>query len=203
MNRAPRRQERIGHPAHGGQVRAASFGNGKDRSLSSFARLILAWILDLRLYPTPLFARIPLSTRHSAGRWRERGFTLVEALIAMAILGTLGPALMITVGTVARSGQIADNQIQAEALIRSELDSILNAAFNDDDQCYPDSCYSVLIDVPSGFRVTVSAEALDSPTCIADSNCNTLQLVTVSVQKLTGDGQSKPVSHVSVYKAKR
>ena len=132
---------------------------------------------------------------------------MVEVLIAVSILGFVSPAFLIAIDTLYNAVNTPDEQIQAEALARSQLDEILAADYNDDPGCYPDSCYPVTVDVPSNYYLSISAQALDDreggETCIDQDNCNTLQEVKVTVSRPSGNGESTPVLGVSVWKNKK
>jgi type II secretory pathway pseudopilin PulG len=133
----------------------------------------------------------------------QRGISLLETVIALAILGVIGVAFMISISSSTRAVQILDEQTQAEALARSQLDAILEMTYNNDPGCYPSSCYPVTGNVPSQYSVSIEVQALDTPTCVQDGNCNTLQQVTVIISRPAGGGGNRSVLSVSAYKVKR
>lgn len=130
----------------------------------------------------------------------QRGFTLVEVMVSVAILGLIGPAFLLALQTSTRTIQIVDEQIQAEAIARTQLEVIKAASYQD---CDPTPCYSVIPDIPFQYLVSIDVVAIDSVDCLTDGNCNTLQQVTVTIARPTGDGPDRRVIAVSAYKMKR
>lgn len=123
----------------------------------------------------------------------QRGLTLIEALVAVAILGAIGVTFISAVNAGYGSLRVLDEKTQAEALIRSQLDDIRASTYADN--------YPVTVDIPYQYSVIIDVEALDTETCVADVNCNTLQKITVTVSRPI-DGGYRPVLDVSTYKVK-
>ncbi len=113
--------------------------------------------------------------------------------MAVAILAAIGVTFISAIDTGYRSVRTLDEKTQAEALIRSQLDAIKVSTYADN--------YTVTVDVPNQYSVSIDVETLDTETCIADGNCNTLQKITVAVSR-TGSGGNRPVLSVSTYKVK-
>ncbi len=127
-------------------------------------------------------------------------------LIAVGILGFIGPAFVLAINTAYRANQIVDEKIQAEALARSQLDSIMAMDYNSVSSCYTtQTCYPVTGTLPGQYNVVITTtDITDPPTCsAAPPSCNTLQLVTASVSRPTGDGGSRLVLAVSVWKGEQ
>lgn len=55
---------------------------------------------------------------------KEKGFTLVEVLIALAILGVIGIALLGALATSAKAVIVTDERATAESLSRSEMEYV-------------------------------------------------------------------------------
>jgi len=127
-------------------------------------------------------------------RWLrgQRGFTLLEVVLAMGILGIVGVAFMFTLNTGTRSADTLDEQTQAEALARSQLEEIKFTAYNTVEGCYP-GCYPLTVTPPSDYTLSVTTERLDA------SLDNALQKVKVAVNR-TGSG--KPILSLTTYKKK-
>ncbi len=128
----------------------------------------------------------------------QRGISLIEVLVAVAILGVIGVVFIAAMGTAYDSVGMVDKKTQAEAMIRSQLDQIKAVVYEDS------GVYPVTISIPNQYSVTISAEALDdreTGTCADADNCNTLQKVTVSVFR-SGEGGDVAVLSVHSYKVK-
>ncbi len=125
----------------------------------------------------------------------QTGLSLIEALVAVAILAAIGVTFISALYTGYGSVRILDEKIQAEALIRSQLDDIKVATY------LVSGNYTVTVNVPYQYSVVVVVETLDTETCAADSNCNTLQKITVEVSR-TGSDEDRPVLSISTYKVK-
>ncbi len=129
-------------------------------------------------------------------RHTQRGVTLLETLIALAILGMIGSAFMTALVTGTRSSRTLDEQVQAESLARSQLEDIKNTAYNSTPTCYPD-CYARTVTEPPQYTVTVTTAKVATP--VADTLCdatdNCLQKITVTVSRV-----GKPVLSLTAYK---
>lgn len=62
--------------------------------------------------------------RLSLSLGRESGVTLIETLVALAILGLIVPAFIGGLGTAAKATIIADEQATAESLARGEIECV-------------------------------------------------------------------------------
>ena len=89
-------------------------------------------------------------------RWLrgQRGFTLLEVILAMGILGIVGVAFMSTLNTGTRTTGTLKEQTQAEVLARSQLEDIKNIAYETAPGCYTLGdpaypCYDETITTPS------------------------------------------------------
>ena len=136
-------------------------------------------------------------------RQGQKGLTLLEVLVAIGILGLVGPVFLMSIVIGFRSTEVSDAQIQAEALARTQLETIKESAYLD---CNPTPCYTPIADIPSSYTISINVQALDDrdgDTCENQGNCNTLQDVTVSVFRPAGDGGNKRILTVSGYKMKR
>ncbi len=107
-----------------------------------------------------------------------------------------------SIGTGAQVVQISEEGIQAEALARSQLELVKDSAYR---ACGVGPCsplYDLISSIPTQYTVSISVQPLDTATCLADDNCDTLQKVTVSITRPTGGGD-RPIFSVSVYKVKQ
>ena len=150
----------------------------------------------LRLFPA-LHAK-------AASRLRgQSGLSLIEIVVALGISGLITSAFLLALNTTYRANQIVDEKVQAEALARTQLDTVLGMTYNTNSGCFPTTCYPVTGTLPGQYNVVITTQPKDTPTCIADGNCNTMQIVTASVSRPTGGGASRAILSVSVYKGKR
>jgi prepilin-type N-terminal cleavage/methylation domain-containing protein len=60
---------------------------------------------------------------------RERGFTFVEILIAMAILGIIAAAFLSALASSSRSTSLSDERTSAESLARTEMEYVKNSVY--------------------------------------------------------------------------
>ena len=134
----------------------------------------------------------------------QTGFTLIEVLVAVAILAAIGVTFIRAIDVGYRNVRIQDEKTQAEALIRSQLDDIKVSPYLDSGN------YTVTVTLPPQYSMTINVE---SPQQIgtADNNTTldylvgysvtTIQEITVSVFR-TGNGGDRPVLSVGTYKVK-
>ena len=93
---------------------------------------------------------------------RESGATLIETLVALAILGAVAVAFLSGLATTSKATIIADEQATAESLARSQMEWVKNASYVYGATEYPPAL------VPSGkdyanYSATIAAEALNNP----------------------------------------
>jgi prepilin-type N-terminal cleavage/methylation domain-containing protein len=129
----------------------------------------------------------------------QPGVTLIEMAVALGILGFLIPVFLFSISTGFTAVKVTDEGTQAEALARTQLEAIKGSAYL---SCDPTPCYSNITGLPPQYSLSVDVQALDTPTCATDGNCNTLQKVTVSVFR-PGDGGNKLIFQISAYKVKQ
>lgn len=137
------------------------------------------------------------SSRISGG---QRGITLMETLAAVAILAAVGVVFMRSMSTGYKSVGVVDEKIQAEFLIRSQLENIRNASYADN------RSYPVTVTLPPQYSMNITATApmhigtTDNNTpleVLMGGQITTIQEITVSVSH-----GGKPVMSVAEYKVK-
>ena len=111
----------------------------------------------------------------------HKGVTLIETLIALGILGLVGTAFMAALVTGGRATRLLDDQVQAEALARSQLEDIKNTAYNRSLGCYP-NCYPVTVTVPPQYSIATKTDPLAGSICDG-TQFNCIQKITVTVKK--------------------
>lgn len=100
----------------------------------------------------------------------EKGFTLIEVIIAVALLGVIAVAFMGALGTASLAMFIADERATAESLARSEMEYVKSANYTADGWSYelPGSAPSwdaghTLPSGYDGYTANVTAEPLNTP----------------------------------------
>ena len=110
----------------------------------------------------------------------QRGFSLMEMLVAVAILAVVGVAFMAALGTGFRAQDITREQVTGENLARAALEEIRFQDFVLGPGCYP-SCYTPTVPIPAGYSISVATEGFCvEPACPPDDN---LQKNTVTVSR--------------------
>ncbi|OGN93625.1 MAG: hypothetical protein A2Z75_06920 [Chloroflexi bacterium RBG_13_50_10] len=97
--------------------------------------------------------RVKLVSRaRKAFRGRSRGFTLVEIVIAIALLGMISVAVMTSLSYAATVLILTDRHATAESLARSQMESVKNQEYAEAD---PGSVatYSKITGIPDGYTI--------------------------------------------------
>jgi len=88
----------------------------------------------------------------------ERGFAMVEVLVALALIGVAGVGFLSSLTTVSKSTIIADEHSTADSLAVSQMEYILSQSYDDTNN--PPQ-YALLPGIPDGWSVNITAERLD------------------------------------------
>ncbi len=80
----------------------------------------------------------------------EKGVTLLETIVALAILGIAGLAFLGSIGTSATAAKVDNNRVTAENLARSEIEYIKWCNYQPSAIQYP---VDPLLDIPAGWSV--------------------------------------------------
>jgi prepilin-type N-terminal cleavage/methylation domain-containing protein len=101
----------------------------------------------------------------------QRGDTLAEVLVAVAILGVIAVAFLSAMVTAYHGVIMADQKTMAESLTRTELEHVRNSS-------YPigDSSRSTV-----GYDVAVDAEYIDPATYVGTVDPLGMQRITITV----------------------
>jgi len=67
----------------------------------------------------------------------EKGFTIIETLVALALLGIIAVALLSGVATASKASSIANERAIAESLVHSEAEYVKSCAYQDSASEYP------------------------------------------------------------------
>ena len=120
----------------------------------------------------------------------EKGFTILEVLVAIALLGILGVAFLGGLSTASKALFLADERTTAESLARSQMEYVKNEMYDNTDPYKYEQT-----DVPSSddpaYTISVDAEPLNTPD-------DGIQKITVTVNH-----HSKQVITLEDYKVDR
>lgn len=143
-----------------------------------------------------------------AFRGNSRGISLIEVIIALAILGVVSAAFLGGLSTAYRAVAIASERTNAESLTRSELEYIKNCHYADltsgfsyeiPDKPPPwDPTRTALDSHYAGYSVSVTGEPIDPSTHNTTAEDPGMQQITVEVYH-----QGKLVLTTNSYKVNR
>ena len=123
----------------------------------------------------------------------EAGVTLIETLVALALLGLITVAFLSGLATTAKATLIADERATAESLARSQIEYVKNQSYiNYDAPIHVD--YVIMPHDNANYEVEINAARIDEDTGQAQG----IQKITVTVTR--GD---KTVLTVDAYKVER
>jgi prepilin-type N-terminal cleavage/methylation domain-containing protein len=108
--------------------------------------------------------RVRLSSKiRKACQGSSGGFTLIEVLIALALVGIIAIAFLSALSTASMALITADERATAESLARSQMEYVKNLDYDyDDPYDYEQDNEEALPDHP-GYFISVSVEPLHSP----------------------------------------
>ena len=138
-------------------------------------------------------------------QFREQsGFTLIEALVAVAILAAIGVTFTTAYYTSYKSVGTLNEKTQAEALIRTQLDDIQASTYQETGN------YTVTVTLPPQYSMSINtttpqrigtADNYTSLEELVGEPVTTIQEITVTVFR-TGNGRARPVLSIGTYKVK-
>lgn len=113
----------------------------------------------------------------------ETGGTLVETIIALAILGMVAVAFLSGLATASKATFITDERGTAESLARSQMEYVKSQSYIN--YAEPDPGDYGLITTPDSYSVEVLAAPIDPDTgepLASPDDDNGLQRITVTIQ---------------------
>ena len=119
----------------------------------------------------------------------QAGFSLLETVVAVVIIGFIGTGVIKAVDTNARSGRVLDEQVQATNLVTGYLEGIRQLPYSDNASPY--NTVSAAVTKPTGYDVVVDIKygsSSDGFNIIwADTRTTEkLQKITISVSRTGG-----------------
>jgi len=124
----------------------------------------------------------------------QTGFTLIEVLVAVAILAAIGVAVLQGLDTVSRSTYISDQKAVAGNLATEYLEAIKGMPY---DATYPSAGDN--IDIPFQYSVAVNIAFSENGTTWVDAYTGqTLQKIAVSVSQ-----GGRPILSICTLRASR
>ena len=96
--------------------------------------------------------RVRLSSQvGKALRGSSRGATLVEVLVAIALMGTIAIAILSALSTASLALFTADKRATADSLARSQMEFVKNQYYADAEEGAP--IYDEIIPIPDGYTI--------------------------------------------------
>ena len=140
----------------------------------------------------------PLSRLMKKFMSTESGVTLLETLVALAILGFVAVAFLSGLTTAARATFIADEQATAESLARSEIEYVKSQEYE------PAGQYQYRVQreefETAGYTTDTTVDSIDPDTgeTLQPGQDEGIQKITVTVER-----NGNPIITVESYKAQR
>ncbi len=137
----------------------------------------------------------------------SKGFSLIEVIVALALLGIIGVAFFGGLATASKAIFIADERATAESLARSQMEYVKSQSYEtvpwdyelpSDPPLWWDNDPPT---VPDGYTVTVSAESLPDPDA-PDNDLVGIQKIIVNIYHHP-DTDPDPVITLEDYKVDR
>ncbi|MBI4267117.1 MAG: type II secretion system protein [Chloroflexi bacterium] len=120
----------------------------------------------------------------------EKGFALIETLVAIAILGAVGVIFLSGLATAARATIVADEKTTAQSLLVSQLEWARKSTYEFEASEYSAAPIPAEADY-TGYSATISAQPVDSP----DRGVQKITIIIMS--------HGEPVITMDSYKVKR
>ena len=126
--------------------------------------------------------RIRLNSQvRKAFQGRSRGFTLIEVVIAIALMGTIAIAVLSALSTASLALITADKRATAESLARSQMEYVKNSPYDDVlESGHPQ--YPTITPLPPGYTVVTTAVRLN-PEGDSLNDDDGIQQITVTVSR--------------------
>ena len=113
----------------------------------------------------------------------ESGVTLIETLVALAVLGLIAVVFLSGLATAARATLIADEQATAESLARSEIEYVKGQDYINYAEPDPGEYELITSPAPYGMEITVEPIDPDTGQPLPAGQDDGIQRITVTVNR--------------------
>jgi prepilin-type N-terminal cleavage/methylation domain-containing protein len=120
-----------------------------------------------------------IKTRPKLFRNSEHGMTLIEVLVALAILGAVAAVFLFGLMTSSKAVMISQNRVVAESLGKSQIEYTKS---QDYDNVHNPPQYVKVGNIPAGYDIIITATRLD-PNGDGTGNDDGLQEIAVTVNR--------------------
>jgi prepilin-type N-terminal cleavage/methylation domain-containing protein len=121
-------------------------------------------------------------------QWRcQRGMSLIEILMALAIMALAGVAFLAGMTTMFRGVMVSQNHVNLESLAKSQIDYVKSQPY--DDVNNPPQYLTQTENIPGGYSIGLIAMRLDPRNDGTDAD-DGLQEITVTVNHVDSAGNT-------------
>ena len=119
----------------------------------------------------------------------EKGFSLVEVLVALALLGIIGAAFLGSLATASKSILIADERTTAESLARSQMENVKNQLYEIAEDG-SEVTYDKITEITPGYticsvnRADITVEDIKGVPWISDPLVNQPAPIDIGLQRI-------------------
>jgi prepilin-type N-terminal cleavage/methylation domain-containing protein len=142
--------------------------------------------------------RVRLSSQvRKAFQSRSRGFTLIEVVIAIAILGTIAITFLGALSTSSLALITADQRATAESLARSQMEFVKNQNYTDASGPAWQVTYQRLPNIPTGYSIcSVNWTTNQTANC---GSAPTMSIIAIALNSTTSDSGLQKIKLVIEY----
>ena len=113
---------------------------------------------------------------------REKGFSLIELLIAIALVGILGVSVPGALSMANRSTILTNQETLAESLARNQMDYIQNQPY---DTVNNPPVYSLISNIPNGDTIVTPMASRLAPKGLGTGTDEGIQQITITIKQGT------------------
>jgi len=132
----------------------------------------------------------------------EKGFSLMEVALAIALLGIVAVAYLGALATGSKAIMIADERATAESLARTQMEYVRQQSYDANlDHVTPQYDTIPEEDIPAGYEIEVDAVRLN-PKDDGENNDDGIQSITVVITHTVGE-EPKEIFALEGYRSRR